>query len=177
MNQLSERIRKILRDTGSTQTKLAGDAGVSKGLVTQWINEDVLSISLDAAREIGRIHGYNPGWVMRGEGPEKGPDSTFAASPRNSDLNRLISELEDVESMGPQWADLAQAITMLVRRLKETQKIARHEHLTPEMRGIVETLCKIDKAGGEEREHLISQVSAVLRGPREREIGKKKHAS
>jgi transcriptional regulator with XRE-family HTH domain len=174
---LSDRIHQILRETGRRQNQLADDAGVSKGLVSQWLKDQVQSINLDAARSIARVHGYNPAWVMRGELPIKGPDTTFNSPPRNADLNRLMAEMEDMESLGPQWAELAQAITALVKRLKETQKIARHEHLTPEMRPIVENLCAIDKKGGEDREHTIQQVSKVLAGPRPRVPVKKQHAS
>ncbi|NPT59060.1 helix-turn-helix domain-containing protein [Paraburkholderia elongata] len=177
MKELSERIRKIIRDTKRKQIELAADAGVSKGLVSQWLKGTTASISLDAARNIARVHGYNPGWVMRGESPEKGPDSTFVAQPRSADLNRLLAELEDVESMGPQWAELAQAITALVHRLKEAQKMARLDYLTSEMRAIVESLSKIDKAGGEEREHVIGQISHILRGPKTRLPIKKEHSS
>lgn len=159
---LAGRILVILAETNVTRMQLAKDAGVSKGLVTQWVNQDVQTINLDAARKIGRIHGYNPGWIMRGEGDKKGPDTTFKDAPRSHDLNRLLAELEDVETMGPQWAELAQAITMLVRKLKEAQRMARHDHLTPEMRTIIEKLCAIDKDDGETRTHVIEDVTVVL---------------
>lgn len=174
---LSDRIAQILQETGRKQNQLADDAGVSKGLITQWLKEEVRSINLDAARSIARVHGYNPAWVMRGELPVKGPDTTFNSPPRNADLSRLMIEMEDMESLGPQWAELAQAITALVKRLKETQKIARHEHLTPEMRAIVEKLCAIDKKAGEDREHTIQQVALLLAGPKPRASVKQQKAS
>jgi transcriptional regulator with XRE-family HTH domain len=174
---LSDRIHQILRETGRKQNQLADDAGVSKGLVSQWIKEQVQSINLEAARSIARVHGYNPAWVMRGELPIKGPDTTFNSPPRNADLNRLMMELEDIESLGPQWAELAQAITTLVKRLKDAQKLARHEHLTPEMRSIVEKLCAIDRKKDEDREHTIKQVSHLLAERRARVQTKKKEAS
>lgn len=174
---LPDRIRQILRDTGRNQKQLADDARVSKGLVTQWLNDAVQTVNIEAARNIGRVHGYNPAWVMLGELPEKGPDTTFKEKPRSPDIGRLMAELEDVEAMGPQWADLAQAITALVRRLKDAQRIARHEHLTPEMRAVVEKLCEIDRKGGDDRDHALAQITRMLAGPKPRAIARKQKAS
>lgn len=174
---LSDRIHEILAETKVTQMQLAIDAGVSKGLVTQWMNGGTKSINLEAARNLGRVHGYNPAWIMRGEGGKRGADTTFKGAPRSHDLNRLLAELEDIESMGPQWAALAQAITMLVRKLKETQSEARHEHLTPEMREIVQKLCLLDKTGGKARELAIDEINQVIAGPKPKSPKRVKKAS
>jgi transcriptional regulator with XRE-family HTH domain len=157
---LSERIQQVLRETGRNQRELADDAGVSKALVTQWLNESTQSIGIDVARAIAGVHGYNPAWVMLGELPVNGPDTTFKGRrPRSADINRLVTELEGVHSMGPAGGALVRAFTALVKALNVSQQ---NEQLTPEMSVVVSKLCAIDKKGGADREHVIQQISLLL---------------
>lgn len=145
---LSDRIAQILEETGLKQVHLAAHARVSRSLVTQWLNGTVKSISLDAARNIAHLHGYNPGWVLRGDMPQRGLDSTFKEP---QDMDRMV-ELE-----------VAQAIRHILRE-RRTIRPARKDTMTPEMRTLVDQLVKIDRKGGEQRKYTIMFMTMLLEG-------------
>lgn len=156
---------------GGNQSEFSRASGISQPTINRILKGKTPTPDFKTLKKLADALSVSTDWLTDGIG--HGPE----IAQERSGIDKLVAELHGLESMGPQWADLAQAITMLVRKLKEAQKAARHEHLTPEMRGVVETLCELDKLGGEEREYAISQVSALLRGPRERVVNKKKHAS
>jgi hypothetical protein len=68
---LSARVRTILDDQKIRQAELVKVAGVSKGLVSQWLNDQRESMGYDAAQKIHRKYGYAMDWLMTGKGTKK----------------------------------------------------------------------------------------------------------
>ena len=69
---LSQRILQILADQHITQVDLAVIAGCTRGRVNQWIKEDRPDAILSPryAYPISERFGYEPRWLMTGDGPE-----------------------------------------------------------------------------------------------------------
>ncbi|MBJ9659838.1 LexA family protein [Burkholderia gladioli] len=76
MKALEDRIRTILHETQAEQIELAEAAGVTKGTVTQWLDGKIKSIKLEYAVGIQKRWGYNPVWIVMGQGKKK--SSSFA---------------------------------------------------------------------------------------------------
>jgi SOS-response transcriptional repressor LexA len=76
MKALEDRIRAILNETQAGQNELAEAAGVSKGTVNQWLDGKIKSIKLEYAVGIQKRWGYNPVWIVMGEGEKKTADIT-----------------------------------------------------------------------------------------------------
>ncbi|WP_420211049.1 LexA family protein [Burkholderia aenigmatica] len=71
MNTLEDRIRAVLSETKAGQVELADAAGVTKGTVSQWLDGKIKSIKLEYAVGIQKRWGYNPVWLVMGEGDKK----------------------------------------------------------------------------------------------------------
>lgn len=71
MNTLEDRIRAVLSETRAEQVELADAAGVTKGTVSQWLDGKIKSIKLEYAVGIQKRYGYNPVWLVMGEGEKK----------------------------------------------------------------------------------------------------------
>lgn len=71
MNTLEDRIRAVLSETQAEQVELADAAGVTKGTVSQWLDGKIKSIKLEYAVGIQKRYGYNPVWLVMGEGEKK----------------------------------------------------------------------------------------------------------
>ena len=67
---LGERVRAVLSEQGVKPIELAKVAGVSKGLVSQWLSGQRLSMGYEAAHKINRKYGYSANWLMKGDGPK-----------------------------------------------------------------------------------------------------------
>lgn len=65
---LKQRMEIILNDQGIKQADLVKVAGVSKGLVSQWLNGQTLTMGYDAATRINRRWGYTVDWLINGGG-------------------------------------------------------------------------------------------------------------
>jgi len=76
MKALEDRIRAILNETQAEQIELAEAAGVTKGTVNQWLDGKIKSIKLEYAVGIQKRWGYNPVWIVMGEGEKKIPSIT-----------------------------------------------------------------------------------------------------
>ena len=75
MTTLQERIFQILEEMEpperGKQSRLARIAGVSRGLVNQWLNGTIDSIGYDYAKNIADQLGYRLEWVLKGEQPRR----------------------------------------------------------------------------------------------------------
>jgi len=69
---LAQRILQILDEQKINQVELAKVAGCTRGRVNQWINEQnpATIMSPRYAYPISERFGYEPRWLMTGEGPE-----------------------------------------------------------------------------------------------------------
>lgn len=67
---LQERVAEVLQEQKLKPSELAIIAGVTKGLVSQWINGPSKSMSYEAAKKINRRYGYEVDWLMSGSGPK-----------------------------------------------------------------------------------------------------------
>ena len=69
---LSQRVLQILDDQNINQVDLAKVAGCTRGRVNQWINEQnpEAMMSPRYAYPISERYGYEPRWLMTGDGPE-----------------------------------------------------------------------------------------------------------
>jgi transcriptional regulator with XRE-family HTH domain len=74
---LAQRIMQILDDQQINQSQLADAAGCTRGRVNQWINENKPDAVLSPrfAYPIAEKYGYEPRWLMLGEGNERSPES------------------------------------------------------------------------------------------------------
>ncbi|EGD06606.1 putative phage repressor [Burkholderia sp. TJI49] len=61
----------MLSETRAEQVELADAAGVTKGTVSQWLDGKIKSIKLEYAVGIQKRYGYNPVWLVMGEGEKK----------------------------------------------------------------------------------------------------------
>ena len=69
---LSARVEKILHDEKLKQVDLAKIAGVTKGLINQWINGPSKTMSYEPAKRLHDRYGYSIDWLMTGAGNEFG---------------------------------------------------------------------------------------------------------
>lgn len=63
-----KRIAEILRDQKIKPSELARVAGVTKSLVSQWVNGPAQSMSYESAKKLNSEFGYAIDWLMKGEG-------------------------------------------------------------------------------------------------------------
>lgn len=68
---LSARLRTIIDELDINQTKLATEAGATKGAASQWLNGLTKSIDPEYAFKLQRRTGYSAEWIMFGTGPKK----------------------------------------------------------------------------------------------------------
>lgn len=68
---LSSRLSEIIAELGINQTKLAVEAGATKGAASQWIKGITKSIEAKHAFKLQRRTGYSAEWIMFGTGPKK----------------------------------------------------------------------------------------------------------
>ncbi|MGI9142256.1 MAG: helix-turn-helix transcriptional regulator [Fluviibacter sp.] len=70
---LTQRVLQILDEHKISQTELAAIAGCTKGLVNQWIKraDPNMEMAGSYAYKIAERLGYEPRWLILGEGPEK----------------------------------------------------------------------------------------------------------
>lgn len=69
---LAERTRQLLTDLEIDQVGLASIACVTKGAVNQWLtSKPTATMKARAAYSIADKKGYNPRWLILGEGPER----------------------------------------------------------------------------------------------------------
>lgn len=99
-------MRTILDDQKIRQAELVKVAGVSKGLVSQWLNDQRESMGYDAAQKIHRKYGYAMDWLMTGKGTKKNgalptPDPSV---PSYADLSTLEADLiARYRAADPRW--------------------------------------------------------------------------
>lgn len=91
---LSQRVLQILEDQKINQVDLAKVAGVTRGRVNQWINENRPDAVMSPryAFSIADRFGYEARWVMMGEGPVL---SAVAMNHRVRDLLQNYSRCDE----------------------------------------------------------------------------------
>lgn len=65
---LADRVKAILDEQKLKPIELAKAAGVTKGLVSQWLSGIAKSMGYEAAAKLNRKYGYDLVWLMKGEG-------------------------------------------------------------------------------------------------------------
>jgi hypothetical protein len=90
---LAERVGEILKDNdGLKPSALAGVAGVSKGLVSQWMSGERQEMGYDAAVKINRKYRYAINWLINGDGPKMAAAQEHARV-RGADISDLGLEI------------------------------------------------------------------------------------
>jgi SOS-response transcriptional repressor LexA len=65
-----KRVAEVLQDQEIKPIALARVAGVTKGLVSQWVNGPAQSMSYESAKKLSAKYGYSIDWLMKGTGPK-----------------------------------------------------------------------------------------------------------
>lgn len=87
---LEARVAQILEEQKIKPVELATVAGVSKGLVSQWMDGSRKSMGFDAATRINRRYGYAIAWLMKGDSPKMASDPAPA---RGADVSDQALEI------------------------------------------------------------------------------------
>lgn len=89
---LKNRVQDILFKHGLKPVELADAAGVTKGLVSQWMKGDRTNMGYDAAKRLSQRYGYAINWLIEGKGPKMASDQA-RANERGADLSDLALEI------------------------------------------------------------------------------------
>lgn len=87
---LNQRVALILEEKKIRQADLVEVAGVTKGLVSQWVNGERDEMGFDAATRIGRKYGYAVKWLINGIGPKMASEQEQA---RGADVSETALEI------------------------------------------------------------------------------------
>lgn len=68
MHLLKDRIAKVMESTGWNRTRIAIEADVSKGAVTQWLSGDTQELKGPSAANLSRSSGFRAQWLIDGKG-------------------------------------------------------------------------------------------------------------
>lgn len=102
---LAERVRAILAEQKLRPADLVKVAEVSKGLVSQWLNDQRVSMGYAAAQRVHRKYGYAMDWLMEGKGPKKnGLDAKEPSVPASIELTPQETDLiARYRAADPRW--------------------------------------------------------------------------
>lgn len=115
--KMVERINEVLGD--ANQAKIAEELGVTPQAITKWKKNG--KISKNNAIGLAKVRGYNPEWLISGEGAKftKKSNVTYAVRINHEIIAECIKEFEDgLKAHKVSWNsiktdDFARAITLL----------------------------------------------------------------
>jgi len=100
---LTERLKKIIQDSGLPLSRFAQQTGVSKNTLINY-RDGATSPSADFLEKVCRDFSVSPNWLLLGEGAEAGTDSASGRQGRDAEVEAysLIPLLESRVKGGPE---------------------------------------------------------------------------
>lgn len=135
---LQERVALILEEQTLKPIELADVAGVTKGLVSQWLNGDRKKMGFDAATKLHRKYGYAINWLIKGDTP------------------KMASEQEQAQARG---VDVSDAALEIARQFDELS-----DYCKDHVRRQVELLLLADANGNGDTRRRAAQHDVEISG-------------
>lgn len=102
---LATRVAEILKEQKLRPVELTAVAGVTKGLVSQWLSGERQTMGFDAATKLHRKYGYAVNWLINGNGPKMASEQEQAQA-RGADVSDVALEMARVfDKLSPYCQD------------------------------------------------------------------------